>query len=141
MFAPARIPAVVLVALALCAAPVHATRTYKWVDEDGVTHYTQHPPPQGEAQIIEPSIGVPTGTTEGNDTAGAEPDTDTAEAEDDEGPQTMEAYCRQLREQVELLASDSEVRIRQDDGTLAPLSGDARTRKRAEIAQRIDRDC
>lgn len=141
MFAPARIPAIVLVALVLCVAPAHATRTYKWVDEDGVTHYSQYPPPEGEAQIIEPSIGVPSGTT------GAEGSSDGTGGDGDEadttaeGPTTMEAYCKQLREQAQMLASDRDVRVRQEDGSLKPLAGDARAQKRAEVARQIDRNC
>lgn len=36
---------------------------YKWVDEDGITHYTQQPPPDGiEAETIKPPPKVDTGT-------------------------------------------------------------------------------
>lgn len=29
----------------LLAAPAHATEVYRWVDENGVTHFTENPPP------------------------------------------------------------------------------------------------
>ena len=45
------------VALAM-ATPVHAI--YKWVDEKGVTHFSEHPPPDGKkAQKIEPKVTPP----------------------------------------------------------------------------------
>ncbi len=48
--------------LALVAPTAHAV--YKWVDEKGVTHYSESPPPDGKAQKIEvkpsgPAAGTP----------------------------------------------------------------------------------
>jgi hypothetical protein len=40
------------------ASPAHAI--YKWVDEKGVTHFSEHPPPDGKkAQKIEPRVTPP----------------------------------------------------------------------------------
>lgn len=50
--------------LAVCAAFVPAAHAmYKWVDEKGVTHYSETPPPDGKAQKVEikPS-GPPAGS-------------------------------------------------------------------------------
>jgi len=44
VFGPSRLPLVALVA-ALAAAPLSAANLYKWVDEKGVTHYTDKMPP------------------------------------------------------------------------------------------------
>lgn len=139
MFRFVRIPLFVLIALAVGIGAAQAARTYKWVDEDGVTHYSQYPPPEGEAEIIEPGIGVPTGTVEG-DSEAESAGTDEA-AGDGDGPETMEAYCNQLQEQEQMLAGDRDVRVRQEDGSLEPLSGDARAEKRAEVQQQIDQHC
>lgn len=131
---------VLLLALAVWSGGTLADRTYKWVDDDGVTHYSQYPPPDREAEIIDPDIGLPSGT------GGGEAETETAETgedagADDDGPATMEAYCNQLREQEQMLASDRDVRVRREDGTLEPLEGDARAAKRAEIQQQLDEHC
>lgn len=134
-----RIPLLVLIALTVWVGAAQAARTYKWVDEDGVTHYSQYPPPEGEAEIIEPSIGLPSGSGNGGSEA------ESAEADegggDDDGPETMEAYCNQLREQEQMLAGDRDVRVRQEDGSLEPLAGDARAAKRADIQHQIDQHC
>lgn len=39
--------------LTLLALPCHAA-IYKWVDEKGVTHYTEQPPASGKGQEIQP---------------------------------------------------------------------------------------
>jgi hypothetical protein len=51
--------ALIGIALALAmATPAHAI--YKWVDEKGVTHFSEHPPPDGKkAQKIEPKVTPP----------------------------------------------------------------------------------
>ena len=46
------IRAAVLLAIAFAVAPA-AHAIYKWVDEKGVTHYSQTPPPDGKAQKVE----------------------------------------------------------------------------------------
>lgn len=128
-----------LLALPLLVPVAEAARTYKWVDEDGVTHYTQYPPPDGEAQVVEPSIGVPSGSDDA-DTQGSSSDSSGGDSADT-GPKTVDAYCAQLREQLKLLNSDQGVRVKNDDGSLTALEGDARAAKRAEIATSINRDC
>ena len=50
--------AFLLVLLLSISAPAHAI--YKWVDEKGVTHFSEHPPPDGKkAQKIEPKVTPP----------------------------------------------------------------------------------
>jgi hypothetical protein len=52
-----------LVALSLAAA-LPAFAIYKWVDENGVTQYTETPPPPGRASTkITPSTTGPSGST------------------------------------------------------------------------------
>ena len=48
-----------LLVLLLCiSAPAHAI--YKWVDEKGVTHFSEYPPPDGtKVQKIEPKVTPP----------------------------------------------------------------------------------
>ena len=142
MSLPVRILGVAVVALAIIGGTAQAARTYKWVDENGVTHYSQYPPPKGEVQIIEPNISLPSGAN--TSTTG---DAEQAAAGDGNGEgggedaQTMEEYCNQLREQAQMLASERDVRVRHEDGTLKPLEGDARAQRRSEIQTQINQYC
>ncbi len=47
-----RISPIVLGAALLAAAPTAASRTYKWVDENGTTHYSQTKPPDRQAEEL-----------------------------------------------------------------------------------------
>jgi hypothetical protein len=51
--------AAVFAALASAASASAWATLYKWVDEKGVTHYTQEPPPDGKATKIEPRVDAP----------------------------------------------------------------------------------
>lgn len=42
------------VAIALLGTAGLASAAYKWVDENGVTHFTQHPPPKAPAEYVRP---------------------------------------------------------------------------------------
>jgi len=133
--------AIGLVALPLLVPAAEAARTYKWVDENGVTQYTQYPPPDKDAQVIEPSIGISsdTGTNSGGE--GRQQSADASGNQSDSGPKTMDQYCAQLREQLKLLNSGKPVRVKNEDGSLSALEGDARAAKRADIATRINQNC
>ena len=45
--------AIVLAALTLAVGRAEAGTMYKWVDEKGVTHFSEDPPPDGKAQKID----------------------------------------------------------------------------------------
>ena len=51
----------------LIAAALPAAAVYKWVDEKGVTHYTEEPPPDGRATKIETRTVGPSGSTGASD--------------------------------------------------------------------------
>jgi len=51
----------------IAAAPATAARTYKWVDEDGTTHYSQSKPPDRHAQELSLKGGRPSERDAGDD--------------------------------------------------------------------------
>jgi len=50
---PARLPILVLFAAVLWAGALSAAEVFTWTDENGVVHYSQTPPPQGQGKTIE----------------------------------------------------------------------------------------
>lgn len=54
--------ALILVAGLLLATAAPAQKMYKWVDEKGVTHFSENPPPDGtKATTVEPKVTPPSG--------------------------------------------------------------------------------
>lgn len=129
------------VALLVCA-PASA-QVYKWVDEEGVTHYTQQPPPGGKAQIINPNVASPevpaaasSGANQGSGSGG-----DSGQAGGGNGgQQSMAEFCKQLREEAQLLASDRQVKVRSGD-SVTDLTGDARQQRLQSTRSQIQQYC
>lgn len=125
------------------AAPVAAAQVYKWVDEDGVTHYTQQPPPGGEAQVIDPDVAQPTAAPPAGgsgDEAAATGDASGESSGDDGDTQSMAEFCSQLRDEAQLLASDRPVKVQSGD-SVTDLSGDARQQRLQETRGQIEQYC
>jgi hypothetical protein len=49
-----------LIVCLLVAAPATG-KTYRWVNDEGVTVYSQTPPPSGQAEVVKPPPPPPTG--------------------------------------------------------------------------------
>lgn len=132
-----------LVIALVVAAPVAAAQVYKWVDEDGVTHYTQQPPPGGEAQVIDPNVAEPSAAApaggSGEDTAAAG-DGSGESSGDDGDSQSMAEFCNQLRDEAQLLASDRPVKVQSGD-RVTDLTGEARQQRLASTRSQIEQYC
>jgi hypothetical protein len=132
---------IALLALLMAAAGAQS-EIYKWVDEDGVTHYSQQPPPGGEARVIQPGISAPpeppSGDGDGN--AGANGGSGTAGGEGRQ-TQSMADFCKELREQAQLLASDREVKVKQSQDTLVTLDAEARQQRLQDLQGQIQQHC
>jgi len=114
-----------------------STQIYKWVDKNGETHFSQLPPKQGEAQIVNPDYA----TSGSNEDAQAAP----AEKSGDETKKPMapdqpvlainkkEAAkaCEAVNAQIKMLQDTQNQLMTQDaDGKYRPLTSE-------EIASRL----
>ncbi|HXF77832.1 MAG TPA: DUF4124 domain-containing protein [Usitatibacter sp.] len=50
---------IIVLAIALCLAPLASAQLYKYVDKDGKTVYTDQPPPDAEAKRVGNTSSVP----------------------------------------------------------------------------------
>lgn len=148
----ARLAAVVMAAL-LLAGPAVAQELYKWVGEDGSTHYSAHPPQDREYQVVDMAAGRLSFVDPAEDLIRPEDTADNGEASSDEGerderrdPETMDPaaradYCDDLDERLRWLVAgradmlsdvypEEEVRNRESRGELIE-----------ELAAQIDETC
>ncbi len=105
-----------------------SAQVYKWVDSSGVTHYSQTPPPAGDAK----TIGVPQSSGAPSDTAPVKPAADgdakpsnlTVFANEEE---RRKALCEQAKQELRTLeAPGQRVTRKTPDGEEVLLSGDER---------------
>lgn len=117
-----------------------STQIYKWVDKNGETHFSQLPPKQGEAKVVNPDYATP-----GNNEEAGVPD-DAAKTED-ETPKPLAAdkpvlaidkkeaakACEAAKAQIKILQNTQTQLMTQDaDGKYRPLTSE-------EIASRLKR--
>ncbi len=120
---------------------------YKWVDEDGVTHYSQQPPPEGTPTVITPTADAPS-SAEGEPDADADAEADAdgqdgnADNEDgDDEQETVADFCKDLREKEKVLEGDRPIRIKAEDGTLTDLDDEGRAQRLERIQGQLRDHC
>jgi len=146
--------ATVATALLLCAAPVGAAagKIYKWVDAQGITHYSQSPPAGREAEEINANSG---------DTASQEAAQEDlqsrvkalgerreerqaaarGESEELARQRELEAFCTEARERIAEYASGKQLALKQPDGSYRRLTPEEIDTRRDELQGQIDEHC
>ncbi len=112
-----------------------AEKIYRWVDDEGVTHFTAHPPKNRESDLVRVQTGhsdpVKTSTTASEDQP--------ANA-DQAGPATQQSRrndtrCSSARENLKILQTSARVQVQEND-ELRYLNEEEQ-RERAEKARQI----
>lgn len=134
----------------LLGAPSGA-EVYKWVDQNGVTHYGQNPPPDTPSEQITtpsapaaktPGSGAPeTGTTEASSgTAPGDGEQQTAQPTETVPPEKLAETCAQVRQTLDTLRNRNRVLVKEGDG-YAVMPPDAREKKIQELEQWVAENC
>lgn len=137
--------------LLVAAGPVVAAEVYRWVDDEGVTHYTSTPPPDRDADKVDasnpPADDPETRRKEIEDLSESNKvhiykkrlEREAAERRENELAQRR-AHCNRLRDQRQTLLTSPQVREHGEDGPRV-LSQEERERKLEEIERRIEERC
>lgn len=143
--------------LALLLAPILATAatTYTWVDDQGVTHFSQFPPEQGEARVITPYMprtATPAPEPESADTAPGEmagdapPEPSGLEAEEQRAIEAqLEAVraenCRKARTNLIKLNQERRIADVDEAGNIYYLTDEERQARIEEAQGQIEEYC
>ncbi len=137
-----------LVALALFAVSAPASDAiYKWVDEEGVTHFSAQPPEDVDYERVSAAFGTRAGpsTSEPAESAvpeDADEDADSDEADEPTSAEEIAERCEQARENLEILRERERVALQRDDeGEEEELDAERREEVIAETQAYIDEWC
>lgn len=144
-------------ALCLCGLVLSGSieaALYRWVDESGTTVYSQSPPPDGKAELIQ---GGPRAATPGGTGAARERLQQTIEADFDrreerkrvaaekakreEAEARRKRNCTAARQDLEALQAPGPRRVRYPDGTYRVLTSDEAKEQRDLAQQQVDEFC
>jgi hypothetical protein len=127
-------------------------KTYRWVDENGVTQYSQSPPPEGKATIIKPppKPSTPPDATmkklkaqldainkekKGNADAKAKADGEAKNAE------IKKQNCENAKKNLATLEQSPRIRMKMDDGSYKMLADEERTAQIEKAKENIKKNC
>ncbi len=136
-----RILALFVISLSLIPLLAQAESIYRWVDDEGVTHFTAHPPKNRQSE----SVHTQTGHSEPVDyssqysgRAGSDNSQAQSEGSDSErlSQQELDEACQTARQNLEVLERGGRIAIETDDGSPRYLDSDERE-ERAETARQI----
>ncbi len=139
--------ATLMVGLSLSLLSISASAAksyYKWVDENGVTHYSARKPHDKESEVISVSTGLPRdssgqpiqidgGPENGNQQAAAE----------DEDPEANKdpERCEAAKKNLEIINQNARIREKTEDGSFRILTPDEKNERKATAQQIIDEAC
>ena len=136
-----------LICLILVASTsLHAGAIHKWVDENGNVHYGDAPPVTTKSESVSvqsapsnPGKALPRLSTEEADASGASDDASAdPESTSDEEAQSI---CESARNDLYIINTNSNIQLRQPDGTSRYLSTDEIEQRRAASQAQVDRYC
>ena len=134
------------------ASPQADARIYKWVDENGVTQYTQTPPPKGEAEEIAPAP-APRGNPEEtrrdlqdrleafNKRREEQARAERESAEESAAREQLAADCEKITDNLKILKSNPRLLEQQPDGTRTRLSEEQRQERIQRFTEEFAENC
>ena len=154
---PATGRAVAIALAAFAAASVSAQSMYKWVDEKGVTHYSESPPPEDaktktKATKIEPKVIPPSSPSaykdneekwKGQEREFKKRQIERGQAEKSDARNKAERAqaCNEARERQTTLTSSMRIFRDNPDGTRTYMSDEARAANLARAREQIKEYC
>lgn len=140
---------VLLVSLLLASGMAGASTIYKWVDKNGVTHYSEQPPAEDaqaqtlDAKKIEPKrIGFDSPKVTTKQDAEASEEQKNADLIRQQNAQQADAICEQAKQNLEVLSNFNRV-TKTDPTTNEPvvMSDDDREAALADSKKRVELFC
>jgi len=126
-------------------------KTYRWVDENGVTTYSQTLPPSGNATIIKPPPKPAAAPDEimknlkrrqtALDNARKKSETDNKEAVDTKNAERKKQNCEISRKNLAEITRRPRVRMKMDDGSYKQLSEEERQAEIDKYTKDIEKFC
>lgn len=131
--------------LAALSAPSQAA-IYKWVDEKGVTHFTEQPPASGQGEEVQPRVYAPAPSATPPAGEAVEKPEPKAEPVAPKSvmtipPEQMAEQCQQARQRLMKLESSPRILYRGEDGEMIRAPEEERQRMMDDERKRIELYC
>jgi hypothetical protein len=132
------IPAALACALAL-ALPASAEQVYKWVDDKGVTHFSQTPPDKEPSQTLD--VRTAPATAPESAAAGAKKDADAKPQRTDEQRKQRAERCKGAQEALAKLEGSEPIVRYGEKGEQIPVADDERPKYIEQVKKVMAQQC
>jgi len=132
-----------LLALSMSGNLLAAQTTYKWIDKDGHTHYTQKPPAEGSYERLNVQTGHPAASTSGPTytTPGADSNpSEVIQQTEAKGEEMRQKNCEQAKKALENYTAFRRIRDPKT-GAVRILGDDERAQKIEDAKAAIQEFC
>lgn len=116
-----------------------AKKFYKWVDKDGVTHYSERPPKGKQAEVVNTYTGR--GTPPPNQAAKEKEEKPEEETQAAPQPIKNPEVCQSARRNLEILNRNNRVRLKDENGELTILSQEQKEKQRKTAEKAVKDHC
>lgn len=116
-----------------------AEKMYKWIDEKGVTHYSQHPAANVKNEVIKPKTGHSDPVTYAIPTSTAVLNTNSSAAA--KAAQKDPERCANARKNLETLRTFARIKVKGENGEYRYLTPDEQKQKMGEANKAIEESC
>ncbi len=129
--------------------PTFAAKYYKWVDQEGVTHYGENPPDTATAKVINVSSGTPSDQQQAVESLeqSRKDKRDKAASEDPnakinaQNKEIMERNCKLQNQNLAQMKANSRIKETSESGVTRYLNEEEIAARRAEIENYIKENC
>ena len=130
---------------------VYAAKYYKWVDEEGVTHYSERQPKEKKSKEIR--TYAPSSSSKSTsgiiDKKPENPDVGTAQTPPSTAPNEISIQkeklnkndCQKIRQSIEQLKNKRRIRTKGEDGEYSYLSKEEHQQKINDLKVRLKEEC
>ena len=129
---------ILVLTLCLCVLPVHA-KTYKWIDINGGTHYSQTPPDGTPSEEIESSVHIPKKSS-ATPPAPDSTQPSNASALDKANEKIRKENCITEKHNLMVLENNHHVRVN-EDGKYRVLAQEERKARIDKLKQQLSELC
>ena len=116
-----------------------ADKLYKWTDNKGVTHYSQHPAANVKNEVIIPKTGHSDPVTQTAPTS--TPAVNTNSSADTKASLKDPERCANARKNLDTLKTFARIKVKGDNGEYRYLTPDEQKQKMNEANKAIEESC
>ena len=129
-----------LFALFSCTGAM-AAKVYKWTDEKGITHFSEHPPLNTKTTLVKPQIALGESSESSAGAASSTASSKSSSSLDVRAALKDPARCASAKQNAETLKTYSHIKVKEENGEYRYLTPDEQAQRLTEATKAAEESC